>query len=93
MLSECIYEHLDNQKLLLEEQKGCRKNVSRTHDLLYIDNVVLNEVKCRKKHLTIVKNDSRKAIDVIAHTWLSQRLNTFSITDFIRIIIGFSIKK
>ena len=48
-----IYVHLDQEKLLPEEQKGCRKGSRGTNDLLYIDRAVIKEVKSRNKNLTI----------------------------------------
>ena len=48
-----IYGHIDQQKLLPEEQKRCRKRSRRTNDLLYIDWGVFREVKSRKKNLTM----------------------------------------
>ena len=48
-----IYGHLDHQKLLPEEQKGCRKISRGTNDLLCIDRVVIREVKSRKKNLAM----------------------------------------
>ena len=35
VIADQIYEHLDQQKLLPEEQKGCRKTCRETNDLLY----------------------------------------------------------
>ena len=46
-----IYGHLDQQKLLTEEQKGCRKRSRTTNHLLYIDGAVIREVKSRKNNL------------------------------------------
>ena len=37
-----IYAHLDQEKLLLEKKKGCRKG---SNDLRYIDRAVIKEVK------------------------------------------------
>ena len=53
VLVDQIYGHLDQQKLLPEEQNGCRKISRGTNDLLYIDRVVIREVKSRKKNLAI----------------------------------------
>ena len=36
-----IYGHLDQQKLLPEEQKRCRKRPRRTNDLLSFDRAVI----------------------------------------------------
>ena len=38
---EEIYSFLDDRNLLREEQKGYRKKASGTHDLLFIDKVVV----------------------------------------------------
>ena len=45
------YRNLNQQKLLPEELKGCRKRSGGTKDLLYTDRAVIREVKSRKKHL------------------------------------------
>ena len=39
-----IYAHLDQEKLLPQEQKGCRKGSRGTNGLLYIDKAVITEV-------------------------------------------------
>ena len=49
VIPDQIYGHLDQQKLLPEEQKGCRKRSKGTNDLLYIDRAVIREVKSRKR--------------------------------------------
>ena len=41
VIADQIYEHLDQQRLLTQEQKGCRKRSRRTNDLLYIDRAVI----------------------------------------------------
>ena len=48
VIADQIYGHLDQQKLLPEEQKGCRKRSRGTNDLLYIDRAVIREVKSRR---------------------------------------------
>ena len=53
VIADQIYGHIDQQKLLPEEQKRCRKRSRRTNDLLYIDLGVFREVKSRKKNLTM----------------------------------------
>ena len=53
VIADQIYGHIDQQKLLPEEQKRCRKRSRRTNDLLYIDWGVFREVKSKKKNLTM----------------------------------------
>ena len=49
VIADQIYGLLDQQKLLPEEQKGCRKRSRGTNNLLYIDRAVIREVKSRKR--------------------------------------------
>ena len=37
VIADQIYGHLDQQKLLTEEQKGCKKRSRLINELLYID--------------------------------------------------------
>ena len=53
VIADQIYAHLDQEKLLPEEHKGCRKGSRGTNDLLYIDRAVIKEVKSRNKNLAM----------------------------------------
>ena len=53
VIADQIYLHLDQDKLLPEEQKGCRKGSRETNDLLYIDRAVIKEVKSRNRNLAM----------------------------------------
>ena len=44
VIADQIYGHLDHDKLIPEEQKGCRKGSRGTNDSLYIDGTVIKEV-------------------------------------------------
>ena len=50
VIEDQIYAYLDQGKMLLEEQKGCRKGSRGTNDLLYFDRAVIKEVKSRNKN-------------------------------------------
>ena len=67
VIADQIYVHLDQEKLLPEEQEGCRKGSRGTNDLLYIDRAVINEVKSRNKNLAIAWIDYKKAYDMVPH--------------------------
>ena len=47
--------------LLPEEQKGCRGKCKGTGDLLFIDKMILREVRMRKKNLGVAWIDYKKA--------------------------------
>ena len=61
VIADQIYAQLDQDKLLPEEQKGCRKNSRGTNDLLYIDRAVIKEVKSRNKNLAMAWINYKKA--------------------------------
>ena len=50
VIADQIYPHLDQEKLLPEEQKGYRRGSRGTNDLFYIDRVVIKKVKSRNKN-------------------------------------------
>ena len=79
---------LDQEKLLPEEQKGCRKGSRGTNDLLYIDRAVIKEVKSRNKNLTMAWIDYKKAYDMVPHSWIIERLSLFGIELWINSELG-----
>ena len=81
VLADQIYGHLDQQKLLPEEQKGCRKRSRRTNDLLYIDMAVIREVKPRKKNLATAWIDYKKVYDMVPHSWIKECLDLFGVAE------------
>ena len=68
VITDQMYAHLDQENLLLEEQKECRKGSRGTNDLLYIDRAVIKEVKGRNKNLAMAWIDYKKAYDMIPHS-------------------------
>ena len=76
-----IYAHLDQEKLLPEEPKGCRKSSRGTTDLLYIDRAVIKEVKSRHNNLAMAWIDYKKAYDMVPHLWIIECLDLFGVTE------------
>ena len=77
VIADQIYAHLDQEKLLPEEQKGCRKSSRGTNDLLYIDRAVIKEVKSGNKNLAMAWIDYEKACDMVPHSWIIECLDLF----------------
>ena len=65
-----LYTHLENNSLLPEEQKGCRKGSKGTKDQLLIDKAVLRDAKRRHRFLSMAWIDYRKVYDLVPHSWL-----------------------
>ena len=75
VIADQIYAHLDQEKSLPEEQKGCRKGSRGTHDLLYIDKAVIKEFKSRNKNLAMAWIDYKKANDMVPHSRIIEYLD------------------
>ena len=75
-----IYAHLDQEKLLPEDQKGCRKGSRGTNDLLFIDRAVIKEVKSRNKNFGRAWIDYTKAY-IVPHSWIIECLDLFRVAE------------
>ena len=93
VIADQIYAHLDQEKLLLEGQKGRKKGSRGTHDLLYIDRAVIKEVKSRNKNLAMAWIDYKKAYDMVPHSWIIESLNLFGIAENIKSLLVNSMEK
>ena len=93
VIADQIYAHLDQEKLLPEEQKGCRKGSRGTNDLLYSDRAVIKEVKSRNKNLAMAWIDYKKGYDMIAYSWIIECLDLFGVAENIKSLIVNSMEK
>ena len=93
VIADQIYAHLDQEKLLLEEQKGCRKGSKRTNDLLYIVRAVIKEVKSRNKNLAMAWVDYKKAYYMVPHSWIIECLDLFGVAENINSLLVGSMEK
>lgn len=79
IIANKIYHHVDNNNLLDEEQKGCRKNSRGCKEQLIIDAVITGEAIKMKKSLYTAYIDYQKAFDSVPHTWLHEVLQMYHI--------------
>ena len=93
IIADQIYAHLDQEKLLPEEQKGWRKGSRGTNDLPYIDRAVLKEVKSRNKNLLMLWIDYKKAYDMVPHSWIIECLYLFGVAQNIKSLLVNSMEK
>ena len=85
ILGDEIYDYLEKKMLLSEEQKGCRRKCKGTGDLLFIDKMILREVRMRKKNLAVAWIDYKKAYDMVAHCWIVECLDMVGASEQINI--------
>ena len=92
VIAEKIYGFLDTTLLLPQEQKGCKRKSRGTNDLLFIDQLIMREIKMRKQNLSMVWIDYKKAYDVVPHSWIIDCLETVGINEKIRRLLTESMK-
>ena len=93
VIADQIYAQLDQEKLLPEEQKGCRKGSRGTNDLLYIDRAVIKEVKSRNNNLAMAWIDYKKAYDMVPHSRIIQCFDLFGVAENIKSLLVNSMEK
>ena len=81
VIADQVYAHLDHEKLLPEEKKGCRKGSRGTNDLLYIDREVIKEVMSRNKNLAMAWIDYKKAYDLVPHSLIIECFDFFGVAE------------
>ncbi|XP_063595812.1 uncharacterized protein LOC134772704 [Penaeus indicus] len=84
MIAEEMYGFLEREKILPDEQKGCRKGSRGTKDQLLIDKTVLKDCKRRKTNLAMAWIDYKKAYDMVPHSWIIECLELFGIAENVR---------
>ena len=92
VIADQIYAHLDQEKLLPEEQKGCKKGSRGTNDLIYINRAVIKEVKSRNKNLAMPWIDYKKAYDMVPHSWIIECLDLFGVAENIKSLLVNSVE-
>ena len=68
VIAEEMYNYLERETILPEEQKGCKRGSRGTKDQLLIDKMVLNDCKKRHTNLSMTWIDYRKAYDLVPHS-------------------------
>ena len=84
LITDEMYDFIETEKLLPEEQKGCKRKTMGTADIIFIDRLALREARMRKKNLSMGWVDYRKAYDMVPHSWILECLKSLGISDNIQ---------
>ena len=87
VIAEEVYRFLDTN-LLLPQEKGCRRKSRGTNDLLFIDKIIMREVKMRKQNLSMTWIDHKKAYDMVLHSRIIYCLETVGINENIQRLLA-----
>lgn len=82
-----INKHIEEQKALCEEQKGCRKGMMGCKEQLLIDQVVTNQARRKTRDQAVAWIDYRKAYDSVPHSWLCKVLEIYKVDPKMRMVI------
>ena len=64
------YNHLEENSLLPEQQKGSRRKYQRTKDQFPTDRCILQNCRKRKTNLTMAWVKYKKACEIVPHSWI-----------------------
>ena len=74
-----MYGFLENNNILPNEQKGCKRESRGTKDQLLIDKMELRDCKKRQTNLAMAWIDYRKAYDMVPYSWIIECLEIFGV--------------
>ena len=86
IISDKTYDHLEENKLLPEEQKGSRRKCQGTKDQLAIERCILQNCRKRKANLSIAWLDYKKVYNMVPNSWIITTMGMVGLADN---IIGF----
>ena len=92
VIAEEVYGFYETNLLLPQEQKKCRRKSSGWNDLLFVDKMIMREVKIKKRNLSMVWIDYRKVCDMVPHSWIIDCLETVGINEKIQRLVAASMK-
>ena len=79
--------------VITSRKKGCRrKSRGMMNGLLFIDKIIMREVKMRKRNLSMAWIDYKKAYDMVPHPWIIDCLETVRLNEKIRRLLAESMK-
>ena len=70
LISDNVYDHLQDQQLLEAQQKGCIRNSYGTKDQLLLNKTILDNCRTRSTNLSTAWIDYKKAFDSVPHSWI-----------------------
>ena len=79
-----MLNHLENNGLIPDEQKGDHRKSRGTKNQLLIDKLILRNAKRRKTNLHAAWIDYKKTFDSLPHSWITKSFQMLGISDNIR---------
>ena len=84
VIDEAMYNYLEREQILPEEQKGCKRGSCGTKDQLLIDKTFLKDCKKRHTNLSIAWIDYRNAYDLVPCSRINECMEMSRIAENLR---------
>ena len=81
IVADEMYNHLEENGILPEEQKGCHRNSRGSKDQLLIDKPIMKNCRRRKVGLSMVWIDYQKAYDMVPYSWIKNSTEMCGVAD------------
>ena len=81
IISDSVYKFLDENEVLPEEQKGCKRNSRGTKDQLLVDKTILPDCIKRHKNHSRAWVDYKKAYDMVPYSWILECMRLYGVSD------------
>ncbi len=79
-----VHNHLIDNDLFPDKQKGCRKKSPGAKDQLLIDKAVLREARIKKRCMAMGWIDDRKAYDMVPYSWTKEMLGMVKVAENVK---------
>ncbi|XP_044748928.1 uncharacterized protein LOC123309723 [Coccinella septempunctata] len=80
VLTSHIWQHVNKNNIMEQEQNGCRGNSRGCKELLITDLIVTRQAKKKQRNISMAWVDYQKAFDSVPHTWLIKTLQLYGIS-------------
>ncbi|XP_063588611.1 uncharacterized protein LOC134765758 [Penaeus indicus] len=88
IITNRMYNFLDDNAILPQEQKGCKRNSYGCKDQLLINRTILENCRKSNRNLSTAWIDYKKAFDSVPHDWILKAIEIYKfspiITNFLK---------
>ena len=90
---EEMYNYLEREKILPEEQKVCKRGSRRINNQVLMAKMVSKDCKKRHTNLFMASIDYRKAYYFVSYSWINKCIALFGIAENLRTLLQKSMQQ
>ena len=79
IITDRLHNHLERKNIMAIEQRGGKKDCYRCKNKLMINNTILGNCRERKKNLSTVWIDFKKAFHSVQHSWIIKCMTLYKV--------------